>query len=84
MLIQDNASKDVLLDLEDFFESLVPMDTSLYRHKIEGLGDMPAHIKSTLTNSNLTLSIKDSNLFVGNGKEYIYLSIEKRVVLEKF
>jgi secondary thiamine-phosphate synthase enzyme len=41
------------------------MDKDLYIHNTEGKDDMPAHIKSTLTNSNLTLSIKNSKLILG-------------------
>lgn len=65
LVIQENASSDVLRDLEHFFDQLVPMDNSLYTHTIEGKDDMPAHIKSALTNSNLTLSIRDSRLILG-------------------
>ena len=48
------------------------MDENLYIHNTEGKDDMPAHIKSTLTNSNLTLSIKNSKLILGTWQE-IYL-----------
>ena len=65
LIIQENASSDVLHDLEKFFDKLVPMDRSLYTHTIEGEDDMPAHIKSALGNSNLTVSILDSRLKLG-------------------
>jgi len=64
LLIQENADPDVLKDMETFFKKLVPMDEN-YNHSSEGLDDMPAHIKATLTNSNLTLSIIDSSLQLG-------------------
>ena len=64
LLIQENADPDVLKDIEIFFKKLVSMDEN-YNHSSEGLDDMPAHIKATLTNSNLTLSIIDSSLQLG-------------------
>ena len=65
LIIQENASKDVLIDLENFFNKLVPMNENLYSHILEGKDDMPAHIKSALTNTNLTLSIIDNYLKIG-------------------
>ena len=49
----------------NFYDKLVPMDEKLYIHNIEGKDDMPAHIKSTLTNSNLTLSVNNNKLILG-------------------
>ena len=65
LVIQENADPDVLHDLKNFFDKLVPMDNKLYKHTTEGKDDMPAHIKSTLTNNQLTLSIKNKKLMVG-------------------
>ena len=65
LLIQENADSDVLYDLKNFFNKLVPMDNKLYKHTIEGKDDMPAHIKSALTNNQLTLSIKNKKLMMG-------------------
>ena len=65
LIIQENVSKDVLIDLENFFNKLVPMNENLYSHILEGKDDMPAHIKTALTNTNLTLSIIDNNLKIG-------------------
>ena len=65
LIIQENADPDVLYDLKNFFEKLVPMDQKLYRHNAEGKDDMPAHIKSALTNNQISLSIKDGNLLLG-------------------
>ena len=62
LVIQENADPDVLYDLKNFFNKLVPMDTKLYKHSTEGKDDMPAHIKSTLTNNQLTLSLKSKKL----------------------
>ena len=65
LLIQENADPDVLYDLKNFFHKLVPMDEKLYKHTTEGKDDMPAHIKSVLTNNQLTLSLKNKNLVLG-------------------
>ena len=65
LIIQENADPDVLHDLNNFFKKLVPMDNNLYKHTTEGKDDMPAHIKSALTNSHLTLSVKDKKIILG-------------------
>ena len=65
LTIQENADPDVLYDLNNFFKKLVPMDNKLYKHTTEGKDDMPAHIKSALTNSHLTLSVKNSRVILG-------------------
>ena len=65
LVIQENADPDVLHDLKIFFHKLVPMDEKLYKHSTEGKDDMPAHIKSALTNNQLTLSLKNKNLILG-------------------
>ncbi len=65
LTIQENADSDVLYDLNNFFKKLVPMDNKLYKHTTEGKDDMPAHIKSALTNSHLTLSVKDNKIILG-------------------
>ena len=65
LTIQENADPDVLYDLNNFFKKLVPMDNKLYKHITEGKDDMPAHIKSALTNSHLTLSVQDNRITLG-------------------
>ena len=65
LVIQENADPDVLYDLKIFFDKLAPMDNKLYKHTTEGKDDMPAHIKSALTNNQLTLSIKNKQLMLG-------------------
>ena len=65
LTIQENADPDVLYDLNNFFKKLVPMNNKLYKHTTEGEDDMPAHIKSALTNSHLTLSVKDREIILG-------------------
>ena len=65
LVVQENADPDVLHDLKNFFDKLAPMDNKLYKHTTEGKDDMPAHIKSALTNNQLTLSIKNKKLMLG-------------------
>jgi len=77
LIIQENADDDVQKDILNFYDKLVPMDQGLYIHNTEGKDDMPAHIKSTMTNSNLTLSIQNNKLILGTWQG-IYL-FEHRV-----
>ena len=65
LIIQENADPDVQIDLTNFFNKLVPMDNSLYTHTTEGKDDMPAHIKSALTNNQISLSVKNTELLLG-------------------
>ena len=65
LIVQENADPDVQTDLINYFNKLVPMDNSLYIHTTEGKDDMPAHIKSSLTNNQITLSIKNGNPILG-------------------
>ena len=64
LIIQENADPDVMKDMKNFFNKLVPMNEN-YIHSAEGEDDMPAHIKSALTNSHLSVSIKDNDLVLG-------------------
>ena len=64
LIIQENADPSVLEDLISFYEKIVPMKNN-YKHYSEGRDDMPAHIKSSLTNTSLSLSIKKNTLTVG-------------------
>jgi secondary thiamine-phosphate synthase enzyme len=64
IVVQENADPDVMKDIEVFFKNLVPMNGN-YNHSIEGQDDMPAHIKSVLTNSNITLSVIDGVIQLG-------------------
>ena len=65
LIVQENADPDVQKDLLNYFDKLAPMDNKLYIHTTEGKDDMPAHIKSALTNNQISLSIKDGNLLLG-------------------
>ena len=65
LLIQENASPEVLRDLDTFLRRLVPEDSALYRHNDEGPDDMPAHIKSALTQTQLTIPVTDGRMQLG-------------------
>lgn len=57
LVIQENADPDVVYDLEQFFRRLVPEDSRLYRHTIEGPDDMPAHIRAALTQTQFSIPV---------------------------
>ena len=65
LTIQENADPDVKHDLNAFFARLVSEDTRLYRHTIEGPDDMPAHIRSALTLTQLSIPVEQSHLALG-------------------
>ncbi len=60
LLIQENADPDVQADLGDFFEKLAPESHTAYRHQSEGLDDMPAHLRSALTQTHLSIPVVDA------------------------
>ena len=88
LTIQENADPDVLFDLNNFFKKLVPMDNKLYKHTTEGKDDMPAHIKSALTNNQISLSIKDKQILLGTWQGiYLFehrLHSTKRTIVHHF
>ena len=65
LTIQENADPDVLYDIKNFFNKLVPMNNDFYKHTTEGIDDMPAHLKTMLTNTQLTLSVKNKKPILG-------------------
>ncbi|MDC0619716.1 secondary thiamine-phosphate synthase enzyme YjbQ [Candidatus Pelagibacter ubique] len=81
LIIQENADPDVQSDLVNFFNKFVPMDNSLYIHTAEGKDDMPAHIKSALTNNQISLSVKNKELLLGTWQG-LYL-FEHRIEKQK-
>ena len=65
LCIQENASEDVIEDILHFFKKLVPENDALYRHNLEGPDDMPAHIKSMLTQTSLTIPVNNKKIYLG-------------------
>ena len=86
LTIMENASTDVLKDINEFFLRLVPEDASLYSHGYEGDDDMPAHIKYMLTQTSLTIPIKNKQLILGTWQgiylfEHRYNSHQREISL---
>lgn len=65
LTINENADPSVRVDYESYFNHIVPEGMSFITHDMEGLDDMPAHIKSTLVGSSLTIPINDRRLMLG-------------------
>ena len=88
IIVQENADPDVQTDLINYFDKLVPMNNKLYIHTTEGKDDMPAHIKSALTNNQITLSVKKKELLLGTWQGiYLFehrLNPSKRTVVHHF
>ena len=88
LIVQENADPDVQKDLINYFDKLVPMNEKLYIHSSEGKDDMPAHIKSALTNNQISLSIKDSKLILGTWQGiYLFehrLNDHKRTIVHHY
>ena len=88
LIVQENADPDVQTDLINYFDKLVPMNNKLYIHTTEGKDDMPAHIKSALTNNLISLSIKDTELLLGTWQGlYLFehrLEPQNRTIIHHF
>jgi secondary thiamine-phosphate synthase enzyme len=88
LIIQENADPDVQADLIKYFDKLAPMNTSLYSHITEGKDDMPAHIKSALTNNQISLSLKDQELLLGTWQGIFLfehrIQTQKRTIIHHF
>ena len=88
LLVQENADPDVQKDLLNYFDKLVPMNNELYIHTLEGKDDMPAHIKSALTNNQISLSVKNKELLLGTWQGlYLFehrLNSQNRTLIHHF
>jgi secondary thiamine-phosphate synthase enzyme len=65
LTIQENADPDVVTDLNAFFGRIAPEDNRLYRHTVEGPDDMPAHIRSALTATQLSVPVVGGRMTLG-------------------
>ena len=86
LTIMENASPDVLEDINSFFQKIVPEDSSLYKHGYEGDDDMPAHIKSMLTQTSLTIPINNKEMQLGVWQgiyliEHRYSKYKRKIIL---
>jgi secondary thiamine-phosphate synthase enzyme len=88
IIVQENADPDVQTDLINYFDKLAPMDNRLYIHTTEGKDDMPAHIKSALTNNQISLSVKNKELLLGTWQGiYLFehrLNSQQRTIIHHF
>ena len=88
IIVQENADPDVQTDLINYFDKLAPMDNRLFIHTAEGKDDMPAHIKSALTNNQISLSIKNKELLLGTWQGiYLFehrLNPQQRTIIHHF
>ena len=88
IIIQENADPDVQSDLINYFYKLVPLYNKLYIHTTEGKDDMPAHIKSALTNNQISLSVKNKELLLGTWQGiYLFehrLNPQTRTIIHHF
>ena len=88
IIVQENADPDVQTDLINYFDKLAPMDQKLYIHNTEGKDDMPAHIKSALTNNQISLSVKNKELLLGTWQGiYLFehrLNPQRRTIIHHF
>ena len=88
LIVQENADPDVQTDLINYFNKLVPINNQLYVHTSAGIDDMPAHIKSALTNNQISLSIKNNELLLGTWQGlYLFehrLEPQNRTIIHHF
>jgi secondary thiamine-phosphate synthase enzyme len=77
LLIQENAAPEVRTDLLAFFEQLAPEDATRYAHDDEGPDDMPAHLRTALTQVQLTIPLIDGQLSLGTWQA-LYLFEHRR------
>ena len=88
LIVQENADPDVQTDLISYYDKLAPMNNELYSHTVEGKDDMPAHIKSSLTNNQIALSLKNTELLLGTWQGIFLfehrIEAQKRTIIHHF
>lgn len=85
LLINENYDSDVLVDLESFFNRLVPDGDPLFIHTIEGPDDMPAHVRTALTQTHLSIPVVDGQAALGQWQgvflyEHRHMPAQRRVI----
>lgn len=86
LLINENYDSDVLVDMEAFFNRLVPDGDSLFIHTIEGPDDMPAHVRTALTQTSLSIPLVDGAVALGQWQglflfEHRHMPATRRVIM---
>lgn len=77
LTIQENADPDVRADLADYLAGIAPEDPGRYRHGIEGADDMPAHIRTMLTQTSIPVPVADGRMLLGTWQA-VYLLEHRR------
>jgi secondary thiamine-phosphate synthase enzyme len=86
LLINENYDHDVLVDMESFFNRLVPDGDPLFIHTVEGPDDMPAHVRSALTQTHLSIPLIDGKVALGQWQgiflyEHRHVQSMRKVIL---
>ncbi|MGB7815820.1 MAG: secondary thiamine-phosphate synthase enzyme YjbQ [Methylotenera sp.] len=86
LLINENYDSDVLVDMEAFFNRLVPDGDSLFIHTVEGPDDMPAHVRTALTQISLSIPIIEAKIALGQWQgiflfEHRHMLATRRIIL---
>jgi len=86
LLINENYDRDVLVDMQAFFNRLVPDGDSLFIHTVEGPDDMPAHVRTALTQTSLSIPIIDTKVTLGQWQgiflfEHRHMPATRRIIL---
>ena len=86
ILINENYDSDVLVDLENFFSRLVVDGDNHFIHTTEGPDDMPAHIRTALTQTNLSIPVQNKKILLGKWQgvfvfEHRYGNFNRKVKL---
>jgi secondary thiamine-phosphate synthase enzyme len=86
LLINENYDRDVLVDLEAFFNRLVPDGDDLFIHTVEGPDDMPAHVRTALTQTSLSIPVLEGRVALGQWQgiflfEHRHLPASRRVLM---
>lgn len=89
LLINENYDQDVLVDMEAFFKRLVPDGDPLFIHTVEGPDDMPAHVRTALTQTSLSIPLIDGKAALGQWQgiflyEHRHVASKRRVILHLF
>jgi secondary thiamine-phosphate synthase enzyme len=86
LLINENYDRDVLVDLEAFFKRLVPDGDSLFIHTVEGPDDMPAHVRTALTQTSLSIPLIEGKVALGQWQgiflfEHRHMPATRRIIM---
>jgi len=86
LMINENYDSDVLVDMQAFFNRLVPDGDDLFIHTVEGPDDMPAHVRSALTQTSMSIPILNGKVALGQWQgiflfEHRHVSATRRIIL---